>query len=75
MVALRTLYESLTAREREVMQFVTQGLLNKQIAGEMNLPRKITVKIHRGNMMRKMKAKSVAELVRMAEGLSSHVKA
>lgn len=73
-LALRTLYESLTAREREVMQFVTQGLLNKQIAGEMNL-QEITVKIHRGNMMRKMKAKSVAELVRMAEGLSLHVKA
>jgi FixJ family two-component response regulator len=53
------------------MKHVTRGLLNKQIAGEMELA-EITVKIHRGNMMRKMKAGSVAELVRMAESLGIH---
>jgi FixJ family two-component response regulator len=68
---LRERYAALTPREQEVMKYVTKGLLNKQIAGEMDLA-EITVKIHRGNMMRKMQAGSVADLVRMAEGLGIH---
>ena len=68
MVMIRELYASLTPRERELMAYVTQGLLNKQIAAKMDL-QEITVKIHRGNMMRKMLAKSVADLVRMAEAI------
>ena len=68
---LRARYEELTPREAEVMKYVTKGLLNKQIAGEMDLA-EITVKIHRGNMMRKMQAGSVADLVRMAESLGVH---
>jgi FixJ family two-component response regulator len=63
---VRSKFTSLTAREREVMALVTAGLMNKQIAGEMKLA-EITVKLHRGNVMRKMDAKSVADLVRMAD--------
>jgi len=69
--ALRAAYESLTAREREVMALVTSGLMNKQAAGQLGLS-EITVKIHRGQAMRKMKAKSLADLVRMAESLGLH---
>jgi FixJ family two-component response regulator len=65
---LRALFETLTAREREVMAFVTAGLMNKQIAGEMGVS-EITVKIHRGHTMKKMGARSLADLVRMAESL------
>lgn len=61
-------YESLTAREKEVMAYVTKGLMNKQIAGEMGLS-EITVKIHRGHVMRKMAVRSLADLVRAAEKL------
>jgi FixJ family two-component response regulator len=57
---------SLTPREREVMGWVTAGLMNQQIAGEMKLA-EITVKLHRANVMRKMNAKSLADLVRMAD--------
>jgi FixJ family two-component response regulator len=65
---LRRCYDSLTAREREVMAFVAAGLMNKQIAGEMNLS-EITVKIHRGQAMRKMGARSLADFVLKAEAL------
>jgi FixJ family two-component response regulator len=61
-------FESLTSREQEIMGFVTAGLMNKQIAGEIGLS-EITVKVHRGNVMRKMNAKSLADLVRMAEAM------
>jgi FixJ family two-component response regulator len=73
---LRDRYQSLTAREQEVMQQVISGLLNKQIAGELNITED-TVKFHRGHIMRKMQADSLAELVRMAEtlGIRSHPRA
>jgi FixJ family two-component response regulator len=69
--ALQDNYRSLTPREAEAMRHVTKGLLNKQVAGEMGLA-EITVKIHRGNVMRKMGARSLADLVRMAEALGIH---
>jgi FixJ family two-component response regulator len=65
---LRERYASLTPREREVMAFVARGLMNKQIAGEMNLS-EITVKIHRGQAMKKMGARSLADFVLKAEAL------
>jgi FixJ family two-component response regulator len=68
---LQNRFDSLTAREREVMQQVISGLLNKQVAAELNIT-EFTVKIHRGHVMRKMRADSLADLVRMAESLGIH---
>jgi FixJ family two-component response regulator len=68
MQVLRSSYATLTAREREVMALVVSGLLNKQVGGELGIS-EITVKAHRGQMMRKMKADSLAELVTMAARL------
>jgi FixJ family two-component response regulator len=71
---LRACFELLTLREREVMVLVVAGLLNKQIANEIGLSQ-ATVKLHRGQVMRKMQARSLAELVRMADKLKlSHPK-
>jgi len=67
---LRQRVESLTPREREVMQLVTDGRLNKQIAGELGIS-EVTIKIHRANVMRKMQAGSVAALAGMATRLAS----
>ncbi|MBY6262572.1 DNA-binding response regulator [Azospirillum sp. 412522] len=64
--AVRILYAKLTPRERDVMALVTAGLMNKQVAAKLELS-EVTVKIHRGNLMRKMRAQSLADLVRMAE--------
>ena len=68
MQVLRDYYASLTPREREVMALVVSGLLNKQVGWELGIS-EITVKAHRGNMMQKMKAESLADLVRMAARL------
>lgn len=68
MDVLRSCYASLTSREREVMALVVSGLLNKQVAGELGIS-EITVKAHRGQMMRKMKADSLPALVTMAARL------
>ena len=68
---LRALFASLTPREREIMTLVTAGKMNKQIAAEVSLS-EITVKIHRGHVMKKMGARSLADLVRMAEALELH---
>lgn len=66
--ALRDRYASLSHREREVMALVVTGLLNKQVGGELGIS-EITVKAHRGQVMRKMKARSLADLVNMAARL------
>ncbi len=65
---LKARFDCLTPREQQVMSFVAAGLMNKQIAGKLNVS-EITVKVHRGSVMRKMDAKSLAELVRMADAL------
>jgi FixJ family two-component response regulator len=68
LAALEARYDELTQRERQVMKLVVAGRVNKQIAAELELSL-VTVKVHRGQVMRKMLAKSVAELVRMADRL------
>jgi FixJ family two-component response regulator len=65
---LQALFETLSAREREVLALVSSGLMNKQVAAELGLA-EITVKIHRGHIMKKMGARSLADLVRKAEAL------
>jgi FixJ family two-component response regulator len=72
MAELRQKYALLTARERQVMAFVASGLMNKQIANELSIS-EVTVKMHRGSVMRKLGAKSVATLTRMAEALDIKV--
>ncbi|HEY6633132.1 MAG TPA: response regulator transcription factor [Rhizobiaceae bacterium] len=67
---LQTRFASLSQRERDVMALATNGLMNKQIAFELGLS-EVTVKIHRGNMMKKMKARSLVELVRMFDHLKN----
>lgn len=71
--AIALLAEHLTPREREVMKAVVMGLMNKQIAHELGIS-EVTVKLHRGNVMRKMEVRSVAELVRKAEVLSESIR-
>ena len=70
LVTLKERFASLTPREREIMQHVAQGRLNKQIAFDMSIS-EITVKVHRGQVMRKMNARSLPELARMADRLSN----
>jgi FixJ family two-component response regulator len=65
---LQTHFETLTSRERDILALVSSGLMNKQVAAELGLA-EITVKIHRGHIMRKMDAKSLADLVMKAETL------
>lgn len=72
--ALKVAYATLSPRERQVMALVTSGKMNKQVAGDLALS-EITVKIHRGSAMRKMGAKTLADLVRMAEALELRAEA
>jgi FixJ family two-component response regulator len=71
MRSIRDRYTSLSHRERQVMALVVRGLLNRQVGGELCIS-EITVKVHRGNMMRKMQAGSLADLVKMAGALHLH---
>jgi FixJ family two-component response regulator len=71
---LRTRFGTLSERERTVLSLVTSGMLNKQMAGKMNLS-EVTVKVHRHNLMRKLAARSLPDLVKMAEALQINGKA
>jgi FixJ family two-component response regulator len=71
MRVVRESFARLSQREREVMELVTSGLMNKQVAGRLGL-QEVTVKVHRGSVMRKMQAKSLADLVRMSEMVGLH---
>ncbi|CDM62574.1 MULTISPECIES: response regulator transcription factor [Rhizobium] len=71
LAALRNRYAELSLREKQVMALVTTGLMNKQVAGKLSLS-EVTVKIHRGSAMRKMEARTLADLVKMAELLKLH---
>jgi len=68
LAVIRDCFDSLTPREKEILGYVVSGLMNKQVAGMLKLS-EITVKVHRASIMRKMKAKSLAELVRQADAL------
>lgn len=68
---IETRFQSLTVREQQVMSLVTKGLLNKQVAGELGIS-EVTVKIHRGSVMKKMAARTLPDLVRMADALRQH---
>lgn len=70
---LRSRYDSLTPREREIMNLVVAGSVNKQIAAQVGLS-EVTVKVHRGHVMQKMQARSLVDLVRMADGLGVSTK-
>jgi FixJ family two-component response regulator len=72
-IAIVDRYATLSPREREVMALVTSGKMNKQIAGDLGLS-EVTVKIHRGSAMRKMGARSLADLVRMADTLKNRTR-
>ena len=72
-VALQESYATLTERERDIMRMVSVGQANKQIAADLSLS-EMTVKVHRGHVMRKMKARSLPELVRMADRLGAQAK-
>jgi FixJ family two-component response regulator len=68
MQELRANYDSLSQREREVLRLVVAGLMNKQAAAEIGIS-EVTLKVHRHNIMKKLRARSLADLVRMADGL------
>ena len=70
---LRSRYDSLTPREREIMNLVVAGSVNKQIAAQVGLS-EVTIKVHRGHVMQKMQARSLVDLVRMADGLGLSTK-
>jgi FixJ family two-component response regulator len=70
MAALRARYDLLSAREKQVMAMVATGLMNKQVAGKLELS-EVTVKIHRGSAMKKMQAKTLADLIRMSDMLGA----